>query len=307
MNLKAATLCLILSFGCLSAESESVERIKRMISLNQPLEGTFTVSNSGTNQIYEIGIQPGTWYVRNPQGPRDSAMSSGQSYSMTWAFGGNSVHVLPIKDTRPLIPMGSVTGVGPEGRCQGDLGMLHFVTRFGVHSAETNGLKWDGLEFHGQGSASMTASGPVSGQIEVSQGIPMRVVTNWKNDYGTHKRVFNFVSHDTNGFPIAIEISNDGKRSPKTIRISDLRFGSREFKDSDGYTPSLLHEGGREFTFFYSNRVAQVIGPDGEIQVQPKAPPAIAEGSAVFESRSFWFVVVGLAAVITAAIWFKKR
>jgi len=310
------TLLILLLFSrcpC-QAGTESIERIKRMITMTQPLEGTFSISNTATTkrfdnantQVFEIGIQEGTWYVKNPRGPRDSPNACGQSYAMTWVFGGNTVHVLPRKDTIPLVSMAGDTGLNPERICQGQLAMLEFVTRFGLHIAQTNGFRWDGLKFSSKGARNMNSSGSVSGEIEVVDGIPLRVVTDWQGQDGAQRKVFHLKNHDSNGFPTSIEVSNNGLQSQKSIHISNLRFGPRNFPDGDGYTPSFLGESGREYTLFYTNRVAQVIDENGKFETRDA--PLVSSGSdSLLRSRSFWLGLVGLAAAFTTAVWLFKR
>lgn len=306
MNPKGATLSLLLGLVCSSASaaSDPVERVKGMISLTEPVEGVVTFSDGTNSQSYSFGVQPRTWYV-SKKGPDGKLRAAGQSYSMTWAFGGNTVKIMPVAETRVLDPFASTAGLtGPEDVAQQFLIWIFSGARFGLQGVATNGLEWDGLNFSGVTSKVYAPADrlPVSGTLILSNDIPTRIeMSRFVSPGGAQSvRVINFLSH-TNGVPASYSIVADGKPLQRRVTLSELSFGLRKFPDGEGYTPSFLGETGRAHSLFYSNGVDHVIGPDGSLQAQLPTPIQIIQ-----ETDLRWWIVIGvvvLATVFAAVGW----
>lgn len=300
MNRITFLLLFALTLGLRAADSPVIARMKRMIEMREPVEGKFTVVSSGKEVEYEFGLQANTWFCRNPDGPGGRPLLAGQSYGMTWVAGGNSVLAIPRSETKPLI-----YGASPEGLTRAEAGALmmlpwiHSGSRFGLDIASTN-LTWDGLSFAGE---SVPKSwGGVRGELIVREGRPIRIECRHKGPGGRDLvRVSSFTSHDADGLPLSWDLTVNGTPTGRSVRLASLKFGARSFPNSDGYTPTLFGEEGREFAIFYSNRTAHVVGENGSLESQPEAPVE------AFVERGGWWIWGGVGALLACVIAVFRR
>jgi len=303
-------LLLLASGVCLRGVDESiaVQRLKDMISMIPPVEGVVVETIGTTNDFVTFGNQtPGTWFfIQNkPNSETDQLMAAGQSYLMTWAYSGNMVQALPRAETLALQTVPGGEGrLAPETFAEHCLMLLSYRTRFGLHVAETN-LHWNDLSFEAfTQNPSFPDGSKISGKIEVSNGIPVRIRATLTTPSRVSTRITELSRHDTNGFPRVWNLSIDGKPAVRSIHFRELTFAPRYFVDGDGYTPSLLGESGRQFAIYYSNRTQHVMDPRGGMREITSLSPLTDSASGP------WFIgigVIGVAATIAIFVTRKTR
>lgn len=304
MNLKAFFLVLATASGL---HADPVQRLKDMISMRPPVEGVVVETSGQTNKSSKFGIQAGgTWFSLQNQPNTDdqTLVAAGQSMKMTWSFSGNMVQAIPRGDTVALRLVPGATGrLAPEATAESSLGLLSYRTRFGLHVAETN-ILWDGLAFEATAETPNLAGGKITGRIEVSNSLPVRIHYSIKTQDRVSSRITELSGHDTNGFPRRWNLSIDGVPSSRSFYFQELSFAPRTFPDGEGYTPSLLGENGREFAIFYSNRTQHVVDPSGTIREVDSLTPIVNETSGP------WLIgvgVIGVAAAVAIAVTRHKR
>ena len=306
MHPKATTL-LLLPFIVSPLLADPVQRLKDMISMRPPVEGVVVQTSGETNQWASFGVQSGgTWFFmeNRPNSENELRHASGQSRTMTWAYSGNMVQALPKADTVALQTVPGSTGrLAPESAAEGLLAALSYRTRFGLHIAGTN-IAWDGLTFEATAETPNFAGGLVTGRIEVSNSVPISIHYSIKTPTRVSNRITELSGHDTNGFPRRWKLSIDGSPPTRSFYFAELSFAPRTFVDSDGYTPSMFGETGRQFAIFYSNRTQQVVDPSGTMREVASLSPATNKTSGP------WLIgvgVMGVAAAIAIAVTRNKR
>jgi hypothetical protein len=306
--MKSVTLTILTLVASFSLHADPVQQLKDMISMTAVVEGKAVLSRGTTNTLSKFGTQPKTWFLIDYRSASDADLlaAGGQSYEMTWSFSGNNVQAMHRSETLPLkIVPGGQGRIGPEGLAERSLSRLSYLSRFGLHIADTN-LVWDGLSFSGTPLTFFFPEGSqIAGWIEVSNSLPIRIHSTLTTPKNLSTRITELSDHDKLGFPRRWRLVIDGSNIPSAIEFPEISFEHRQFPDSLGYTPSMLGESGREFAIFYTNRTAHTVGSDGVMR-KPNPPSPLRDPSSV----PWWIgigVVVLAATVATIAGRLKRR
>lgn len=306
--MKSVTLTILTLVASFSLHADPVQRLKGMISMTAVVEGKVVMSQGTTNTLAKFGSQPKTWFLTDykSNSDADTFTGAGQSYDLTWSFSGNNVQAMPRSETLDLkMVLGGRGRVGPEGLAERALTKFSYLTRFGLHIADTD-LVWDGSTFS---CIPLTfffpKGGQLSGQIEVSNSVPIRIRSTLTTPTRVSSRITELSDHDTNGFPRKWRLVIDGTPAAHSFEFTEISFETRQFADSAGYTPSMLGETGRDFAVFFTNRTAHTVGPDGVMRKAMPFSPLQDPSSAP------WWIgvgVVGLAATLAViARGWKRR